>query len=99
MSLYYIEPKQEIFEEVKAKCIELWKTYDDTYGYATEKIDRIKDIHNIKDNFMYMVAMFDDHNQERLSKILSPEAKKEVRDRISSVNPPYYNSPFLYEEK
>lgn len=63
---YYTAPTQEVFEEIKAKAIELWQTYDDTYGYATEKINRIKDIQNIKDNAWFIVAMFDSINQMKL---------------------------------
>lgn len=72
---YYVAPKQEIFEEVKLKAIELWKTYDDTYGYASSKINRIKDIQNIKDNTCFIVAMFDSNNQEKLLLMVNDETK------------------------
>ena len=45
--LYYTAPSDEIFNEVKEKCIEIWKGYDDTYGYATDKIDGIENLENI----------------------------------------------------
>lgn len=80
--LYYTPPSDEIFEEVKSKAIEIWGVYDDTYGYATEKINRIKDLKNVSDNFMYMVAMFDLSNQARLATIVSEDARRAVRDRI-----------------
>jgi septation ring formation regulator EzrA len=83
--LYYTPPKDEIFNEVKEKAIELWREIDtdnDKYGYATSKIDRIKDIANIKDNFMYMVAMFSDNNHILLANKLSNEARKEIRKRM-----------------
>lgn len=63
---YYIPPSQEVFDDIKQASIALWKTYDDTYKYATEKIDRIKDIENVGDNYAYMVAMFDINNQMKL---------------------------------
>ena len=63
---YYTAPAQEIFDDVKQGAIALWQTYDDTYGYATDKVKRIKDIENVKDNTGYMVAMFDAENQQRL---------------------------------
>lgn len=94
MSLYYTAPSDEHFEEVKAKAIEIWKTYDDTYGYATEKVERIKDIRNVSDNFMFIIAMFDHNNQSKLASMLSPECKEEVNKRmIDGGNPPEYN-PF-----
>ena len=57
--LYYTPSTDEQFNELKEKAIEIWQGYDDTHGYATEKINAIKDIENVSDNFMYMVAMFD----------------------------------------
>lgn len=83
--LYYTPPRQELFEAVKSRAIELWKEVDidnDKYGYATEKINRIKDLKNIGDNFMYMIAMFDIHNQRKLADRLQEETKKEIRDRL-----------------
>lgn len=63
---YYTAPPQAVFDEIKAAAIEIWKTYDDTYGYATDKINAIKDIQNVKDNAWYMVAMFDHINRAKL---------------------------------
>lgn len=80
--LYYTPPKDEIFEEVKEASITVWEGYDDTHGYATEKINRIKNIPNVGDNFMFMVAMFDGNNQMKLSSYLTSEAKKEIRERL-----------------
>jgi len=85
-NLYYKAPEDKVFKEVKEKAIEIWNTYDDKYGYATEKIGRIKDIQNIKDNVMYMVAMFDLNNRQKLMVKLSPETKKEIADRILEGN-------------
>jgi len=93
--VYYEAPTDEQFEEVKAKCIQIWNTYDNTYGYATEKIDRIKNMKNIKDNVMFMIAMFDMNNMTTLSILLSPETRKAISDRfVAGGNPPAYN-PFL----
>ena len=80
--LYYIAPEESLFNELKDIAIDLWSGYDDTYGYATEKIGRIKDIQNVRDNFMYIVAMFDIENQRKLSNSLSNEACKAIRDRM-----------------
>lgn len=93
--LYYKAPTQCVFDEMKKKCIELWREVDtdnDKYGYATEKINRIKDIGNTGDNFMYMVAMFDIENQTKLASRLSAEAKKAVSDRlVAGGQPDEYN--------
>lgn len=76
---YYKAPSDEVFNEIKRACIELWSTYDDTHGYASEKIDQIKGIRNISDNAWYMVAMFDPTNQQKLLfNYLQEPAKTEV---------------------
>ena len=80
--LYYTPPTDKQFNELKEKAIEIWKTYDDTHGYASGKIDRIKDTKNIADNFMYMVAMFDIVNQAKLAMKLSEETRIAVRERM-----------------
>lgn len=64
----------EVFEDIKQAAISLWNTYDDTYGYATEKISRIKDLENLPSeleevflpNWGYIIAMFDIGNQHAL---------------------------------
>ncbi len=80
--LYYTPPPDDLFKEVKAKCIEIWKTYDDEFRYATSKVNRIKDLENVSDNFMHMVAMFDLNNQMRLKDRLSSEACTHIRLRM-----------------
>jgi DNA-binding MltR family transcriptional regulator len=89
--LYYTPPDETYFEELRKACIQLWKEVDtdnDEFGYATEKIDRIKDIKNVGDNFMYMVAMFDIGNQALLARMLSETTKKEIRNRMTDGGQP-----------
>ena len=95
--LYYQAPTDKQFQEVKDKAIEIWNTYDDTYGYRTEKVNRIKDLKNIKDNVMYMVAMFDTPNQVKLSYKLSGETRKVISDRIKDAGTPNLYNNFLEE--
>ncbi len=92
--LYYTPPSQEIFDEVKAKAMELWKVVDsdnDKYGYATEKIGRIKDLENVGDNLMFIVAMFDIYNQRLLANGLSEEARQAIRERMIDGGGEEYN--------
>lgn len=77
---YYDAPSDAVFNEIKEKAIEIWRTYDDTYGYATEKIDRVNSIKNIKDNWGEIVGMFDYINQAKLLDKLSDEARKKVQE-------------------
>lgn len=83
--LYYTPPSDQAFEEVKREAIKLWREVDsdgDKYGYASEKIGRIKDIANIEDNAMYIVAMFDPSNRHTLISRLSEETKHAIEERI-----------------
>lgn len=83
--LYYTPPRQELFEAVKRRAMELWKEIDtdnETFGYATEKINQIKDIENVGDNFMYMVGTFDIHNQRLLANRLQQETREAIKERM-----------------
>ena len=71
-------PDQKVFNEIKEAAIDIWKTYDDQFNYATNKINRIKDIDNFKDNAWYIVAMFDIHNQAKLMEAVSEETKQQI---------------------
>jgi len=93
--LYYTAPTDEQFAELKSAATDIWRSYDNTYGYADEKVDGIKDLENIRDNFMYMVAMFDMNNQQKLASMLSEETRKAVADRIRDGGSPDIYNVFL----
>lgn len=78
-------PATRVFNEIRDGAIEIWKTYDDTYGYATEKIDRIKDLNNITDNALYIISMFDLFNQRKLYEKLSQEALDYLREYVMGL--------------
>ena len=80
--LYYTPPSDLQFNELKQAAIEIWSGMGSEPSYSDEKIGCIKDIENVGDNFMYMVAMFDIHNQRKLAGKLSDETRKAVRDRM-----------------
>ena len=84
--LYYEAPPQEQFENMKKKAIELWQTVFKENGsakiYQEEKINNIKDIDNVRDNFMFMFAMFDPFKQARLFGALNEQTRKAVVDRL-----------------
>lgn len=73
---YYIAPSDEIFEDVKQAAIELWQTYDNTFGYVTEKLSRIQHIQNVRDNTAYIVSMFDWNNKNKLRMMVKREDTK-----------------------
>lgn len=80
--LYYIAPSDATFEEMKKACIEQWSTHDNTHGYVEEKVNRIKDIKNVQDNFVYMFAMFSIDGQQGLVRRLSDDTKNDLRARL-----------------
>lgn len=89
--LYYTAPSDEAFEEMKQACLTVWEKYATSPEYLKEKTDRIKDIENIQDNFMFMFAMFDHFNQYEVVKILSEETKNALRERmVAGGNDNYY---------
>jgi len=87
-NLYYQAPADELFHEVKKEAIKIWESYDNTHGYSDDKVGRIKDIENVSDNFMYMVAMFDMPNQGKLASNLSEEARSAIRERMIAGGSP-----------
>jgi hypothetical protein len=89
--LYYTPPSDEHFNILKDKAIELWNEIGGHPNYTKEKVDRIKNLENIADNFMFIVAGFDFYNQNILATKLSEEIRKEIRERmISGGNDPLY---------
>lgn len=93
-SLYYTAPSDEIFEEVKNEAIDLWENLDSHPSYIEEKTNRIRDIKNVGDNVMYIVAMFDFGNQAKLAGTLSVVARAAVRDRMRDGGQPLFAIPF-----
>ena len=79
--LYYTPPPNWQFVELKDKAIEIWKAYEHP-SYVEKKLTRIKDLENIQDNFMMMVAMFDLHNQRKLTLVLTNETRQAIQDRL-----------------
>jgi hypothetical protein len=101
IDLYYTPPTDKQFIELKEKAIKIWQTYDNQFGYVDEKVNSIKDIKNIEDNFMFIVAMFDPDNQAKLSSMLSQETRKAVSDRMiaggAMINP--FSNTDWYEQE
>lgn len=90
--LYYTPPTDKEFEEIKARSIEIWDTYDNTHGYRDEKVKLIEGLQNAGDNVMYIIGMFDNHNQAKLSRMLSKQTKQAISRRlISGGTPTEYN--------
>lgn len=59
-------PPDDVFEEIQKAAIKIWKTYDDEFGYATGKIEKVNSLENVGSNYMTIYQMFDAHNQIKL---------------------------------
>lgn len=70
----------ETFNELKTEAIKIWKTYDNTYGYADEKIDYLNSFGNVKDNYGTIIGMFDSTNQVKLFNSVGKEARELIID-------------------
>ena len=81
----------EQFEEIRENAMKLWKIVDidnDKYRYTTIKIEQVKDIKNISDNFMYIIQMFDIQNQHKLAESLSETTRKVIRQEMKKHKTP-----------
>jgi hypothetical protein len=92
------EIQEKIFEEMKAIAIGICPFYDDTYGYATRTINRIKDLDNTTDNFLYIFNMFDERTQVKLFRIASAELQAVIIDKVKNWNLYTFNRLFLPDE-
>jgi len=83
--LWDTPPTDEIFENVRSEAIKIWQTYDDEFGYATEKIEKVKGLENIGSNFMYMFQMFDFENMAKLLVRISESSTYAIIDRLKQL--------------
>ena len=75
-------PSQNIFEEMNSIATLIWKTYDNTYGYVTEKLDYINSIKNIEDNAMVFYRMFDWENQTTFKTLVSESTLNYIKNNL-----------------
>lgn len=85
-NLYYTAPRNKEFNDLKEKAIEVWKEIATNPNYAEEKIGRIKDLENIKDNFMYIFSIFDPFNQRKVMNKISEKTATEIIRRLVAGN-------------
>ena len=72
----------ELFNEMKELAIGIWSSYDNTYYYASDKINSFIHWENIRDNIWSIYWMFDWQNQN----ILYQNASSELRAKIDDLN-------------
>lgn len=78
--LYYTAPSQECFDDMKSAALRVWSRYNDPY--RSEKLSQIEHVENIGDNFMYLLAMFDNLNQRHVGEIISKATRETARERM-----------------
>lgn len=86
--LYYTAPPDSIFEELKTKVIELRIELSPEYHH--EKTKELKQIQNIRDNFMYIFATLDSKNQSTILSRISQKTKEALEQRV----PEYFQQNF-----
>lgn len=64
------EISNQQFQIVKAASIAIWETYDNTYGYADEKINYITPLRNVGDNWATIIGMFDSINRRKFLELI-----------------------------
>lgn len=88
--LYYTAPQDHCFEDLKKSAMQVWEEVASDPSYLEEKVDKIKNITNMGDNFMYIFAMFDTNNQRTCALFLKPETIEELRIRLIDGGMPYW---------
>lgn len=68
---------------MKSLCIDRWKIIHT--DYSESKVLQLQGIDNIRDNGMYMLSMFGLGNLMALRLKMSEELKKEIKERLESV--------------
>lgn len=74
---YYTAPPQHIFDDIQKNARIIWESYTHP-DYVAEKLERIN-IENVSDNAWYIVAMFDQTNQNKLLDLVEPETAQYIR--------------------
>lgn len=82
IELYYTAPSDDMFNEIKREATKIWETYDDTYGYVSDKLETVNRLQNVRDNYMFMVSMFDWTNQQKLLAALHPDTVHRILEAM-----------------
>ena len=82
--LYYTPPKDKSFDELRHICTRYWKCFDDSHGYATNKIHHINNLKNIGGNFIEMVKMIHPVARIVIAEQLSIDCRNDISIRLES---------------
>lgn len=86
--LYYTAPSETVFDEIRVACLMIWSKYQEPtqLGYMREKFERVLKTKNIADNYMFLIAMFDMHNQALFAKQLTSSTLNMLIDALVEVD-------------
>lgn len=84
IELYYEAPSEEVFNDIKTSCLLVWAEYNEPIErtYRAEKFKKVVPLKNIRDNYMFMIAMFDHINQKKLFEWLRSETLVRVQQAL-----------------
>ena len=80
--IYYKPPGQKYFDDLKSACIRYFKTFDNDFGYADEKIKTLESLENVGGNFMSMVKMIHPLAWEVLAELVTLETRVHISARL-----------------
>lgn len=75
-------PSIEIFNDMKQAATQVWKTYDNEYGYVSEKLNYVNGLNNIQDNAMVFYRMFDWENQRKFKQLVNEQTLEYIKNNI-----------------
>jgi len=73
-------PSIDIFNDMKQASTQVWKTYDNEYGYVDEKLNYVNGLSNIQDNAMVFYRMFDWENQRKFKQLVNEETLEYIKN-------------------
>ena len=83
--LYNTAPSNKVFKDLQNAAINVYIELDMHPSYTDEKIQKVKDMKNIRDNFTSIVAEFSENNWISLRNKVSAETSREIFNRLQSV--------------
>lgn len=75
-------PTEDIFTEMKHAATQIWRTYDNQYGYVDEKLKIVNNLTNVEDNAMVFYRMFDSMNQAMFKSLVSEDTRNYILNNL-----------------
>jgi len=80
--LFHTPPDDDVFEEMRAACIDEWHSMEGEYPRAIFYEEQLPYMLNILDNFSVIFLQFDGKYQKEIVSKLSEKTKGELRKRL-----------------